>query len=296
MKTMEGNHLMKQHVCITGATGGLGKAFAMECASLGWNLYLTDLSREKLARLAQGLMRLYGVQVLYDPCNLADPEARAAFWQHIRDLGFNFDMLINVAGLDFEGAFMDRKMDEINTILKVNIEATVGMTRSMIENRKGNDPLYIINVSSLAGFYPMPLKAVYAASKRFLLDFSRAMRQELRSEQIRVMALCPAGLATKPDTIHAIESQGWMGQVTTQQTGIVVRRSINRALAGRSVYIPGWVNRVMKSVSILLPPDWVAWVIRRRWEKTRALAAQLDVQSRDSHPFIDPQILQADQI
>ena len=86
--------------------------------------------------------------------------------------------------------------------------------------------------------------------------------------------LCPAGLATKPDTISSIESQGWMGQVTTMQTGMVVSRTINRVLANRSVYIPGWANQVLHSVSAVFPPDIVAWAIRKRWEKTRQIAAR----------------------
>ena len=284
------------NVCITGATGGLGKAFAMECASRGWNLYLTDISPVKLERLAQGLKRLFNVRVLYDPCDLTDPAERQVFWQHIGDQGLDFNMLINVAGLDFEGAFMERKAHEIDTILKVNIEATLAMTRAVIENRRGETPLYIINVSSMAGFYPMPLKATYAASKRFLLDFSRAMRYELRPRNIRVMALCPAGLATKPNTINSIKSQGWVGQVTTLHTGKVVFQTINHALAGRSVYIPGWINQAVTAFSSILPQDWVAWVVWWRWQKTRDIAEKMDVQNRDPKLLIDPAIIQAEQV
>ena len=286
----------RQNVCITGAAGGLGKAFSMECASRGWDLYLTDISSAKLERLAKGLMRLFNVRVLYDACDLSNPEAREAFWQHINDLGIDFKMLINVAGVDFEGAFMERAKDEIDTILKVNVVATVAMTRSVIENRRNDNPLYIINVSSMAGFYPMPLKAIYAASKRFLLDFSRAMRLELRSRNIRVMALCPAGLATKEDTIKSITSQGWAGQVTTLQTGKVVFNTINRALAGHSVYIPGWINRIMTAASAVLPSDWVAWLIWRRWQKTREIAAQLDEQTGASERLADSQVFRTEHI
>lgn len=265
---------MGYRVCITGAAGGLGKAFAKECASRGWDLFLTDLSEAKLALLAQGLERLYGIQALYAPCNLVDPEERALFWDRLAVLGIKFDMLINVAGLDYEGGLLDRKAEEINTIIRLNIEATVSMTRHMVETHANQSRMHIINVSSLAGFYPMPLKAVYAASKRFLLDFSRAMRQELRSENIRVLALCPAGMATKPDTINSIDSQGWMGQITTLNTGTVAAKTINRALANRSVYIPGVANQLMHTVSALLPADWVARMIHRRWAKTREIANQ----------------------
>ncbi len=265
---------MNKIVCITGATGGLGKAFAMECASRGWDLYLTDLSEEKTAILQRGLKRMYDVNVLYDPCDLVDPEARALFWQHIQDVGIRFQMMINVAGLDFEGAFIERNIEELKAIIRLNVEATVMMTRQVLDFKVPGEPLYVINVSSLASFYPMPLKAVYAASKRFLLDFTRATRQELRKNGVRLLALCPAGLATKPETINSINSQGFMGELTTMQIGDVAAKTINRALWGCSVYIPGWMNQILKFFGTLIPADWIAWLIGRRWSKTRQIAAQ----------------------
>lgn len=281
---------MKSYVCITGAAGGLGKAFALECASRGWNLYLTDLNQKKLERLASGLARLYDVKILYDQCDLVDPESREKFWEHVHNIGIRFHMLINVAGVDFEGAFLSRSSNELETIIRLNVEATVMMTRRMMEYRDLKNRTYIINVSSLAGFYPMPLKAVYAATKRFLLDFSRAMHKELRHENVRMLALCPAGLATKPDTINSIQSQGFAGEITTMQTGTVAARTINRALAGRSVYIPGLVNQMLKVFGSLIPADWIAWLIMRRWAKTRQIAAQVGAQH---HSIREGQLLPA---
>jgi short-subunit dehydrogenase len=269
---------MNSYVCITGAAGGLGKAFAVECAARGWDLYLTDLSEDKLETLKKGLTRLYDVNVLYDPCNLIDPDERARFWEHVSNIGIRFHMMINVAGLDYEGAFIDRNEDELKTIIRLNIEATVTMTRRLLDFKSLNRQLQIINVSSLAGFYPMPLKAVYAASKRFLLDFTRATRQELRGSQVNLLALCPAGLATKPETIRSITSQGLLGEFTTLQIGDVAAKTINRALIGFSVYIPGWINQLLKTTSRLLPEDWIAWVICQRWSKTRQIAAQFEPQ------------------
>jgi short-subunit dehydrogenase len=253
----------------------------MECASRDWNLYLTDLDSEKLERLAKGLTRSFGVKILHNRCDLVDPESREVFWQHVQNLGIRFHMLINVAGVDFEGAFLSRNYQELETIIRLNVEATVMMTRRMLEFRDLNDRTFIINVSSLAGFYPMPLKAVYAATKRFLLDFSRAMHKELRRENVRMLALCPAGLATRKDTINSIQSQGFAGEITTIQTGKVAARTINRALAGYSVYIPGLVNQLLKTFGSVVPVDWVAWMIMRRWTKTRELAAQVGAQNLD---------------
>ncbi len=259
---------MTKTVLITGATGGLGKAFAVECASRGWNLFLTDISEQALADLASGLERMTGVRAQVTACDLTDAVAREALWQQIERLGLRFHCLINVAGIDYEGPFDERPVGELRTIVRLNIESTIEMTRRVLAFRAPGCTLNIINVSSLAAFYPMPVKAVYAASKRFLLDWSLALRQELRGQDITVTALCPAGMPTNPGTIRAIEAQGFMGRVTTTNVGDVAAMTINRAQAGRHVVVPGAANQALRFLGSMLPPSLVALLINRRWQKS----------------------------
>ncbi|HVN15652.1 MAG TPA: SDR family NAD(P)-dependent oxidoreductase, partial [Anaerolineales bacterium] len=120
---------------ITGATGGLGKAFAMECASRGWDLFLTDLGESRLAMLASGLMHTYGVDVHYRAADLTDASSRAELFEHIRAEGWKFQGLINVAGLDYEGLFMERSQQEISSIVRLNIEATLIVTHTLLDYR-----------------------------------------------------------------------------------------------------------------------------------------------------------------
>lgn len=259
---------MRSYVLITGATGGLGKAFAADCASRGWNLFLTDISDRTLAPLATGMERLHGVTVRCHACDLTDPDARQSFWQHVADLGLRFHALINVAGLDYEGWFSERQVDELHTILRVNVEATVEMTRRVLQYRDPAEILRIVNVSSLAAFYPMPVKAVYAASKRFLLDWSLALRQELRPAGVTVTVLCPAGMRTNLACIRGIEAQGLMGHLTTLDVGYIAARTLDHALAGRALYIPGIVNRIMRLLGALLPSPTLAYLVGKRWAKS----------------------------
>ena len=261
----------QNYVLISGGAGSLGKAFASECAARGWNLMLTDLDADKLSLAAGGLERMYGVKVQYFACNLTDADARDALWQHIRKLGLRFHMLINVAGLDYEGAFNERQPNELRTMIRLNIENTVEMTRRILLHRDAAQMLRIINVASLAAYYPMPIKAVYAASKRFLLDLTIALNQELRPSGVTVTALCPAGMPTRPDCIEAIAAQGFMGQITTMNVGSVAARTIDLALKGRMVYIPGFVNQVLWFAGSLVPPALLAALINRRWRKAHAM-------------------------
>lgn len=256
---------MKSYVFITGATGGLGKAFAAECALRGFDLFLTDLREDGLESLASGLSTTYGVDVVCSACDLTDPDSRSALFNTVEKLGIRFWSLINVAGVDYEGPFEDRTPGQIRTLIRLNIESTVEITRSVLEYRDLLRPLRMITVSSLAAYYPMPEKALYAASKRFLLDFSLALREELKSVGGTVTVLCPAGMPTTELTIKAIDAQGFMGRITTKNVGFVAYKAVNHAMKGHAVYVPGIVNRIIRFLGNLVPPVVVSRIIGWRW-------------------------------
>jgi hypothetical protein len=256
---------MNSMIFITGATGGLGKAFAVECASRGWDLFLTDLREENLAMLARGLERGYGVRVLTQAANLADAASRAEMFDTIRSQGWKFRGLLNVAGLDHEGLFRERSREEISAIVRLNVEATLIVTHALLDFKDPVTPFRIVNVSSLAAFFSMPVKATYAASKRFLLDFSLALRNELREQNVTVTVLCPAGLPTTAECITAIEAQGIMGQLTTEDIGKVANQTIEAALHGRAIVIPGFLNQALKSLGGLVPSTSLAEIVGWRW-------------------------------
>jgi short-subunit dehydrogenase len=256
-------------VLITGATGGLGKAFAVECASRGWDLFLTDLRSEQLEMLACGLRNAYGVNVLDHPCDLTDPVSRSGLFERIRNEGWRFFAVINVAGTDHEGPFYEQTRQQIRTIVRLNVEGTLEMTHALLEYRDPLMPFRIINVASLAAFFPMPVKATYAASKRFLLDFSLALREEVHPLGATVTVLCPAGLPTTAGCIEAIEAQGWMGHITTQNIGAVAVQTLDAALKGRAVVIPGLINRILQAAGSFAPPGLVAYFIGQRWLSAR---------------------------
>jgi hypothetical protein len=115
----------------------------------------------------------------------------------------------------------------------------------------------------------MPIKAVYAASKGFLLAFSQALRRELRDEDVSVTALCPAGMPSNPGVIRAIDAQGIMGWMTTRNVGFVAASTLDRALANRAVYVPGVINAALRYLSAIVPRSVVAALLANRWRKTR---------------------------
>jgi short-subunit dehydrogenase len=260
---------MTAFVFISGATGGLGKAFAVECASRGWNLFLTDLNLHRLETLTEGIQRTYGVKVVSHACDLADHQARSALFAHIAETEATFHMLVNVAGVEYEGLFQSRSREEIRTIVRVNIESTLDVTHTLLDRVSPGQPLHIITVSSLAAFYPMPVKATYAASKRFLLDFFMALRDEIKEYGSTVTILCPAGMPTTPGSIEGIQAQGLMGHLTTSDVGKVAAKTIDSALRGKAIVIPGFLNQVLQFLGSLLPPVSIASLVGNRWRSAR---------------------------
>ena len=223
---------MRSKVFISGAAGGLGKAFAVECARRGWDLYLTDLDQSQLDELAGGLSRTYSVEADAIAGDLMDPDSRESIFKQIEESNAQFRGLINVAGLDVEGIFQERTRKEVRGIVRLNVEGTLEVTHHLLARTDPMTEFWIITVSSLAAFFPIPVKATYAASKRFLLDFSLALRDELRSRGASITTLCPAGLPTTQSALEGIEAQGLIGQLTTRNVGYVARLTVKKASIG----------------------------------------------------------------
>jgi short-subunit dehydrogenase len=257
------------NVLITGAAGGLGRALATECARRGWNLFLTDVNGAGLKSIQCGLERQYGVTVTTRVCDLTSSDDVDGMMSVIDENSIRFDMLLNIAGIDFEGGFLGREREKVVKIVSINDAATLRITHAILERRRPGGHFTIVFVSSLASMFPMPLKATYAASKRFLLDFATSLRQELKSQDANVLALCPGGLVTKDDTVQAIEAQGFWGNVTTNPLETVARKTLDRALAGKAIYIPGGLNQTLSFFGKIIPRSWIAAVVYWRWTKSQ---------------------------
>jgi short-subunit dehydrogenase len=252
---------------ITGAAGGFGRALARECASRGWDLFLTDYGAEKLEALADELAARFGVSSRTFACDMTDPESRRALWEFVRENGLRFHMLINVAGVEYEGPFEERTLEQLRTMVRLHVEAVAENTRSILAFRHPAAPLRVINISSLAGYNPMPIKSVYSSTKRFIIQFTLALREEFPQEEVTFTVVAPAGMPTSERAIQGIKAQGVLGKLTAMSGEEVARRSIDQALAGKAVYIPGAVNRVVKFLTGLLPETVMAKLIGRRWKK-----------------------------
>lgn len=193
---------------ITGASMGIGAAFARELAARGMNLVLVARSVDRLQALADELTPRHGIRVEVVPADLSQPDAGRAIAETCSRLGLEVHLLVNNAGFGTSGPFHtispERERDEV----MVNVLAVVDLTHRFLPGMRARKAGGIINVASTAAFQPIPYLAVYAASKAFVLSFSEALWAECQEEAVRVLALCPGPGGHAVFRAHAAPGRG----------------------------------------------------------------------------------------
>ncbi|WP_445637723.1 SDR family oxidoreductase [Nostoc sp. DSM 114161] len=181
---------------ITGASSGIGKAFAQELAARKQNLVLVARSEDKLNQLAKELKEKYKVQVDVIAKDLTEANAAAGVFDATKTKGLTIDLLINNAGFGCYGDFAESDGERQVKIVQLNILALVDLTHKFLPIMRQRRSGSIINVSSITGFQPIPYLSVYAASKAFILSFSEALWAENRQYGVRVLVTCPGPIET----------------------------------------------------------------------------------------------------
>lgn len=181
---------------VTGASFGIGKAFARNLAKSGANLILVARSEDRLSRLADELREKHRSSVHVFPIDLALPGAPQRLFESIKASGLSVDLLVNNAGFGKWADFLGESLDTYERMLSLNINALVTLTYLWLPEMLALGRGGVINVASTAAFQPIPYQAVYAASKTFVLSFTEALAGEYRERGVRFLALCPGNTAT----------------------------------------------------------------------------------------------------
>lgn len=242
---------------ITGASSGIGEAFARRLAAEGHDLFLVARSEDKLRDLCAELSSAHGVDARFIALDLTEPDADERCFDETQRLGIDVDLLINNAGFGSMGDFAKLDIERELEMIRLNIGALVGLTHRylgpMRERRKGT----IINISSGAGFQPIPFMATYAATKTFVTAFSEAVAEENRPFDIQVIAVCPGSTETPFfETGNVGRDFTAKGMETPEQVVETAMRSIG---SGRSRVVSGWKNRIIARASTVAPN----WLIKR---------------------------------
>jgi uncharacterized protein len=181
---------------ITGASGGIGKAFAEELAQRNTNLVLVARSEEKLKELASQLQEKHKIKVNVIVQDLTEIGATEAVFNAVKENELTIDLLINNAGFGDYGNFADCDGERQVKIVQLNVLALVDLTHKFLPLMRQRHSGSIINVASITGFQPMPYISVYAATKAFVISFSQALWAENRSYNVRILVSCPGPTET----------------------------------------------------------------------------------------------------
>ena len=256
---------MKEITLITGATGGLGKAFAKELASRGETLLLTGRSIEKLTSFRKELLAEYGVDALVFAADLSDVADRFRLEMFLAESELSVLRLINVAGVDIQKAVTEYTQEKIAFQCRVNFEAAVSLCKTSVAHKAKT--LEIINISSVSGLYPMPYFAIYSATKTALTSFSLSLRQEMKKKGVFVTAVLPGAMPTREDIKEQIKGQGLWGKIAVKSPDFVAERSIKAVKKNKAKIIPGFWNKVMRVFTAWIPLSWKMHFIAKRWSK-----------------------------
>jgi short-subunit dehydrogenase len=240
-----------QRALVTGASSGIGEAFARQLGAAGTDLVVVARSVDALESLAAEVRARAGVEVEVLPADLADPAALAEVEQRVAAVERPVDLLVNNAGFGFQGAFGEIPVDDEEAEIRVNIVALVRLSHAAARRMPATGGGAILNVSSVAAFQPAPRSANYSATKAYVTSFSQSLHEELKPKGVTVTVLCPGLTRTEFQARGGYEigvpERFWQG------ADEVARAGLEACAAGRAVEVPGWHNKALVQGVRLLP-------------------------------------------
>jgi short-subunit dehydrogenase len=225
--------LKEYYTLITGSSSGIGKALALECARRNQNLLLVALPGTNLEKFSQKLNSELGIRSDFYYTDLTEKGATQEVYNWTRKNHYSVNILINNAG--------------------TSLVAVVSLTRLFITDMKELPEGYILNVGSVASYFPIPYKSVYSASKMFVLSFTRSLREEFKKTNIRISAVAPGPVITNRRTAISAIEKGKFAQMMHSRLNYVAQYTVDKMLQNRAVIKPGFLSKLVPLVEKILP-------------------------------------------
>ncbi|HET6228847.1 MAG TPA: SDR family oxidoreductase [Longimicrobiaceae bacterium] len=240
---------------VTGASAGIGEAFARELARRGMHVAVSARREDRLRALEDELARAYHVQTVVVPADLAQPGAPSALWASASDDGRRIDLLINNAGFGLRGRFDELSADRQAEMVRLNCMAPMELMHAALREMRSRRSGAVVNVASIAGYQPIPYMAAYAASKAFVLALSEAVAEESRDDGVRIVAVSPGPVATEFQQVAGTSvSEKTLGIRTPQQ---VVDAALLALERGTASVVPGLINGIAAAAVRVAPRSLV---------------------------------------
>lgn len=241
----------RRRALVTGASSGIGLAFAERLGRDGYDLILVARRRERLDKLATRLHREHGIEAEALPADLAQSEELAVVEELIAGSG-TLDLLVNNAGFGTTGNFAELDPDREAEEIRLNVLALTRLTRAALPGMIKRGHGAVINVSSLAALQPGPFMATYSATKAYVVQFTDALHEELRGTGVQIQALCPGFTRTEFQQRAGIDTSK-LPPFVWMTAAAVVDASLAALGNGEPVYVPGLANRALNTIGSVVP-------------------------------------------
>ncbi len=253
---------------ITGASSGIGAAFAKALAMRQTNLVLVARAKDKLHLLAQQLQEQYPIQIEVLAQDLAAPGAASSVFEAVTQKNIAIDLLINNAGFGDYGLFSESSLAKQLEMIQVNISALLELTYHFLPQMQQRGSGGVINISSIAGFQPMPYMSVYAATKAFVLSFSEALWAENQDKGVKVLAVCPG--PTQTDFFDRAGFARLASSTSDNQRSVspeVVVHEALKALDGETatVVTGGFGNQIIVNLPRFFPRETLVKIVEQQF-------------------------------
>ena len=248
---------MKKTVLITGASGGLGLAFAELFAGKGYDLVIVARSEDKLGKIRENLEKKYASSVEAIPCDLTVKDSAKSVYEKVKEKGIKIDVLVNNAGFGDFGEFVECDFEKQYEMVNLNIIALMQMTHCFLKDMKSCHSGKILNVDSIAAFQAGPLMSVYYATKAFVLSFSEALSEELKGSGVTVTALCPGPIDTGFEKRAELGKSGLFKNLKVWSADEVADYGYRAMMKGKVVTVKGGMNKLIVFSTRLAPRSLV---------------------------------------
>ncbi|MDJ1469207.1 SDR family oxidoreductase [Cytophagaceae bacterium DM2B3-1] len=242
------------YALVTGASKGIGKAIAIELAKRKFDLLLIARSEQLLQSVTEEIQKLYAVQVKYLSLDLSDNNAAEQIYNWCRQNNYQVSILVNNAGYGLCGPFDTASIEELTNMMQLNMTTLVKLCHIFLPMLKKQPKSYILNVSSTTAYQALPGMSVYAASKTFVLSFTRGLKHELKGTSVSVTCLSPGSTDTAfveraritPKALEAAKKVNMTPEA-------VAKDGVKKMFAGKAEVISGGLNRLGAFMAWLLP-------------------------------------------
>jgi short-subunit dehydrogenase len=255
----------KSTALVTGASSGIGSAFARELAGRGLNVTLVARREDRLRSLAEEIGSSTGVRADYVKADVSSADGRAFLIAELRDRGHVVEVLVNNAGFGSAGRFQELDGDRETLMVRTNCEAIVALCAEyvpgMIDRGRGG----VINVASTASFQPLPFQATYSASKAFVRTFTEALTADLHGTGVTATVLCPGPVPTEFGVEAGIDDGSWEGVPNFVMTSPEqnARAAVDGLDKGKRMVLLGPLNHVTATAGHYTPRSVLLGVVRR---------------------------------